>query len=215
MAEYCAPVWSRSAHTNLVDVKLRDSMRTITGCLKSTPTQWLPVLSRITPPHLRREEMNQKWIQKAEQNNNTPLPKIYQKAPSSSRLKTRSPFYLSKNANFDLGVAWRDEWHGNLPKGGDVIKDPTERQPGFDRKRKYWVSANRLLLSRHGRTAVNMNKLWGLSDSTICPQCQIGQQDTDHLVLHCPVTKLEGGFETIRKCDDDFHDWLDKHNLKV
>ena len=36
-AEYCSPVWSRSTHTNLVDVKLRDSMRTITGCLKSTP----------------------------------------------------------------------------------------------------------------------------------------------------------------------------------
>ncbi|GFS03561.1 RNA-directed DNA polymerase from mobile element jockey-like [Elysia marginata] len=32
--EYCAPVWTRSQNTKLVDVKLRKSMRTIGGCLK-------------------------------------------------------------------------------------------------------------------------------------------------------------------------------------
>jgi len=44
-AEYCAPVWSRSAHTSQVDVQLNYTMRLISGTLNSTPLAWLPVLS--------------------------------------------------------------------------------------------------------------------------------------------------------------------------
>jgi len=72
----CAPVWTRSAHTSLVDVKLRESMRIVTGCLKPTPVQWLPVMSAIAPPHLRREEMNRKWIERAQAEEITPLQKF-------------------------------------------------------------------------------------------------------------------------------------------
>ena len=32
-AEYCAPVWSRSAHTRLIDSALNDALRIVTGCL--------------------------------------------------------------------------------------------------------------------------------------------------------------------------------------
>jgi len=35
-AEYCAPVWSRSAHTSPVDVQLNSTMRLISGTLRST-----------------------------------------------------------------------------------------------------------------------------------------------------------------------------------
>jgi len=51
-AEYCAPVWSRSAHTSQVDVQLNSTMRLISGTLHSTPLPWLPVLSNIEPPAL-------------------------------------------------------------------------------------------------------------------------------------------------------------------
>ena len=36
-AEYCAPVWSRYAHTSQVDVQLNSTMRLISGTLRSTP----------------------------------------------------------------------------------------------------------------------------------------------------------------------------------
>ena len=49
-AEYCAPVWCRSSHTRLVDVGLNASLRTITGCLRPTPVDQLPVLAEIAPP---------------------------------------------------------------------------------------------------------------------------------------------------------------------
>lgn len=53
-AEYAAPVWYKSAHTNKVDVELNIAMRTITGAVDSTPLPWLHVNSNIAPPHLRR-----------------------------------------------------------------------------------------------------------------------------------------------------------------
>jgi len=48
--EHCAPVWCCSAHTQHIDAPINESMRVITGCLRSTPTSFLPILSGITPP---------------------------------------------------------------------------------------------------------------------------------------------------------------------
>ena len=53
-AEYCAPVWCRSAHTRLIDSVLNDALRIVTGWLRPTPTDHLPVLSGIQPAELRR-----------------------------------------------------------------------------------------------------------------------------------------------------------------
>ena len=53
-AEYCTPVWCRSAHTRLIDIVLNDALRIVTGCLRPTPTEHLPVLSGIQPAELRR-----------------------------------------------------------------------------------------------------------------------------------------------------------------
>jgi hypothetical protein len=66
-AEYCATVWLNSAHVQKLDVQLKNVMRLITGTVKSTELQWLPVLSNIAPPKLRREaalfrELKNIWI---------------------------------------------------------------------------------------------------------------------------------------------------------
>ena len=53
-AEYCAPVWCCSAHTRLIDSVLNDALRIVTGCLRPTPTDHLPVLSGIQPAELHR-----------------------------------------------------------------------------------------------------------------------------------------------------------------
>ena len=53
-AEYCAPVWCRSAHIRFIDSVLNDALRMVTGCLRPTPTDHLPVLSGIQPAELRR-----------------------------------------------------------------------------------------------------------------------------------------------------------------
>ena len=53
-AEYCAPVWCRSTHTRLIDSILNDALRIVTGCLRPTPTDDLPVLAGIQPDKLHR-----------------------------------------------------------------------------------------------------------------------------------------------------------------
>ena len=53
-AEYCAPVWCRSAHTCLIDSVLNDALHIVTGCLCPISTDHLPVLSGIQPAELRR-----------------------------------------------------------------------------------------------------------------------------------------------------------------
>ena len=53
-AEYCTPVWCRSAYTRFIDSVLNDALRIVTGCLHPTPMDHLPALSGIQPPKLRR-----------------------------------------------------------------------------------------------------------------------------------------------------------------
>jgi len=53
-AEYCAPVWCRSVHTRLIDPAVNDALRIVTGCLRLTPADNLPILAGIQPAELRR-----------------------------------------------------------------------------------------------------------------------------------------------------------------
>jgi len=46
-AKYCAPVWCRSAHTRLIDPTINDALRIVTGCLRPTPVDNLPILAGI------------------------------------------------------------------------------------------------------------------------------------------------------------------------
>src|SRR6218665_1169489 len=63
-AEYCAPVWARSHHTNLIDVKLNAIMRIVSGTLRPTPLPWLLVLSNIPIPILGGRRPRQSYQEK-------------------------------------------------------------------------------------------------------------------------------------------------------
>ena len=54
----------QSGHTSQVDVQLNSTMRLISGTLRSTPLPWLPVLSNIEPPALRRKAATDKLVEK-------------------------------------------------------------------------------------------------------------------------------------------------------
>ena len=172
-------------------------------------------MSSIKPPHIRREEANQKMIQRVKNmSENIPLKQITNNAPTTSRLKSRRPFYKSELEEYNATEAWQTEWTENTPAGGNIIDDVTQPLPGFkNQTRKYWVTSNRLLTG-HGRTASNMHR-WKLKDSPICTHCNESPETTDHLVLNCPITKLKGGYETIRTADNDFTTWVDAFNLEV
>ena len=54
-SEYCAPVWCRSICTRLIDNVLKDALCIVTGCLRPTLTNYLPILAGIQPAELRRQ----------------------------------------------------------------------------------------------------------------------------------------------------------------
>ena len=53
-AEYACRVWERSTHAKKLDATLNETCRMITGCLKPTNTNSLPVLAGIAPSDTRR-----------------------------------------------------------------------------------------------------------------------------------------------------------------
>ena len=53
-AEYCVPLWCRSAHTRFIDSVLNDTLCIITGCLRPTPMDHVPILSGIQPAELHQ-----------------------------------------------------------------------------------------------------------------------------------------------------------------
>jgi len=45
--EHCAPDWSQSAHNLLCNPAIKDALRIVTGCLRPTPADNLPILAGI------------------------------------------------------------------------------------------------------------------------------------------------------------------------
>jgi len=89
----CAPVWSRSAHTSQVDVQLNSTMCLISGTLRSTPLPWLPVLSYIEPPALRRKAATDKLVEKIVKHDSWPIQPDILNAPLL-RLTSRKLLWL-------------------------------------------------------------------------------------------------------------------------
>ena len=61
-AEYCVPVWCRSAHTRLIDNVFNDALRKVTKCLRPTPTDHLPILSGIRQLSFAKWERPSLWL---------------------------------------------------------------------------------------------------------------------------------------------------------
>ena len=53
-AEYACPVWDRSTHANKLNATLNETYQMITGCLKPTNTNCLPIFAGIAPSEIRR-----------------------------------------------------------------------------------------------------------------------------------------------------------------
>ena len=55
VAEYAAPVWTRSSHARKLNPELNSACRAVTGCLKPTNVEYLYLLAGIAPPDIQRD----------------------------------------------------------------------------------------------------------------------------------------------------------------
>ena len=216
-AEYCAPVWCRSSHTRHIDTAINDALRTVTGCLRPTPTDYLPILAGIQPAELRRKGATISLARRALDPDHL-LHETFQRPSSGEqRLKSRRPFVpaaqqLLKNVE-DLGLSaahwtnhmWNTEWQNNTSRLRDFIPDADPHPPGMSLARFAWVRLNRLR-SGVGRFRSDMHK-WGLAPSAGC-ECGATEQTADHVVHHCPIYRPPHGMHGLKTLDDETVEWL-------
>ena len=89
-AEYCTPVWCRSAHTRLIDSVLNDALRIVSECLRPTPTDHLPILSGIQAAELRRMGVTLSLSHRGSLDPNHILYGLLSGSPDTHQVKLRS-----------------------------------------------------------------------------------------------------------------------------
>lgn len=206
-AEYCCPVWLNSVHVKKIDAQLNFSMRIITGTIKSTPTPWLPVLSNIVPPHIRRETTALNFWNKFNSFPNSFPILTYIPDNRVPRLKSRKPFWSNflTNMNRSDKEMWQSEWNVSNFFNKDLISDPSIRVPGFDLPRRIWSVLNRIRTG-HGRCN-SMLFRWNSVESPSC-ECGENEETIEHLINSCPIYKFQDGFEAIHKVTNAFLKWV-------
>ncbi|CAM4567709.1 unnamed protein product [Leuciscus chuanchicus] len=222
-AEYCAPAWCRSPHARQVDTAINTALRTITGCLNSTPVYHLPTLAGIAPAGLRREAATLALARKAQRYNWHILHNTTTTALPPHRLKSRHPYNkaaqdLLRSIPEDLSTeawlaaAWKQEWESAGPSRiHRYIYDPGGGLEGEDLPRRQWTLLNRLRTGV-GRYKASMRK-WGLEDRAVC-ECGEPEQTAEHIITTCPLYKppSEAGLFDV---GPEMRTWLSSTELDI
>jgi len=150
-AEYCTSFWWRSAHTRLIDPAINDAWRIVTGCLRPTPADNLPILAGIQPAELRRNGATLSLAHRAMEPENLLHTALTRPSSVNARLlKSRHPsvpaaqHLISSSDNNNICAAqwadhqWNAEWVDNpkrprifIPDTGTHARnDPPKEEPG-------------------------------------------------------------------------------------
>ena len=208
-----------SAHTRLIDSVLNDALRIVTGCLRPTPTDYLPVLAGIQPAELCRLRAT---LSLAYRGSLDPGHILYELLAGSThgyreRLKSRHPFVpaarklLQDLTELDIRAAqWTDfKWSTEYSEcSSDLrafIPRTSTRPMGMGLPRSSWVRLNRLRAGV-GCFQSFMHK-WCLAPTSNC-ECGAAEQTAEHIVLTCPVHRAPTGIRGLTVLDVDTRCWL-------
>ena len=218
-AEYCAPVWCCSAHTRLIDNVLNDALRIVTGCLRPTPTDHLPVLSGIQPLEHRQLGAT---LSLAYSESPDPNHILYGLLSGSSdtrqlRLRSRRPFVPGArnllNNLARLGIRafewtnhkWKTEYCECASRLRAFVPGTGARPVGMSLPRAAWVKLNRLRTGV-GRFHSSMHK-WSFAPSPNC-ECGASEQTADDVITACPIHRALHGARGLTVLDDETRCWL-------
>jgi len=158
-------------------------MRLISGTVWSTLLPWLPVLTNIEPPALRRRAATDKLIMQAECHHDWPL---YDNVfyPPPLRLESRKPLWRDLQT-IDTTNRCSEDWQSATVVNSTLVVDPTIRLPGFDLHRRQWSLVNHFRIGL-GHCS-ECHKKWGFTDNELCDCGEI--QTMSHIVNSCPLTR--------------------------
>ena len=192
-AEYCTPVWCHSAHTCLIDSVLNNALHMVTGCLRPTPTDHLPVLSGIQPAELCQMGAT---LSSAHHGSLDPNHILYVLLSGSSdtgqvRLRSRHSFVPAARNLLDnlarLGICasewtnhkWKTKYCENAFRLCAFVPETGARPVVMGLPRAGWVKLN-CLWTGVWRFHSSMHK-WGLAPSPNC-ECGTSEQTADHVL---------------------------------
>ena len=229
-AEYCAPVWCCSAHTRLIDSVLNDALRIVTGCLRPTLTDHLPILSGIQPAELRRMRATLSLAYRGSLDPDHILHGLLSGSSDTRqvRLRSRRPFVPGARISWttlpDLASA---PLNGQITNGtrsivkmlpGSVllcrrpVPEASARPVGMGLPRAAWVKLNRLRTGV-GRFHSSMHK-WGLAPSPNC-ECGASEQTADHVLTVCPIHRAPHEARGLTVSDDETQCWLNDTTASI
>ena len=225
-AEYCAPVWCRSAHTRLIDSVLNDALRIVTGYLRHTRTDHLIVLSGIQPAELRRLGAT---LSLTHRGSLDPDHIFYGLLSGSSdtrqvRLRSRRPFVpaarnlLNNLARLCIRASewtnhkWNAEYCKNASRLRAFMPGTSARPVGVGLPRAAWVKLNRLRTGV-GRFHSSMHK-WGLAPSLNC-ECAASEKTADHVLTACLIHWAPDGARGLTVLDDETRCWLNNTTASI
>ena len=205
-----------------MDVGLNASLRTITGCLRPTPVDQLPVLAEIAPPALRREAATLVLGRRACQHDHL-LHDVMENSTHRKRLKSRRP--LTHHAQQLVSsvspqetvkhwtrARWAESWASTTTRLHKFMPTPSNSGQGVGLSRRAWTRLNRLRTGV-GRFGANMLR-WGLSTSDCC-DCG-AEQTADHITSGlCPIHRPPEGIHGLIELDVKKRTWLENCALDV
>ena len=188
------------------------------GCIKSTPTDILPVLCVIEPADIRRDKNILESRNRMLSEEGHILDNLITHPLTNNRLRSRVPLSkrmhsLASDINGTTSpkswatTTWRRWWQNSSYRLCQNIPQPSAKSPGHDLKRHQWVLLNRFR-SGYGRCASFMHRI-KLSDNT---NCICGEIQTHQYVLTCQTIGTRGD---IKKVDKDFRMWLTDNVLDI
>ena len=218
-AEYCVPLWCRSAHTRLIDSVLNDAFGIVSGCLRPTPTDHLPVLSGIQPAELRQKEETLCLVYRGSLDPDHILHGLLSGSSDTRqvRLRSRRPFVPNARNLLDnlarLGIRasewknhkWNAEYCENASRLRAFVPETGARPVGMGLPRAAWVKLNRLRTGV-GRFHSSKHK-WGLAPSPNCG-CGASEQTADHVLTALPIQWAPHGARGLTVLDDETRCWL-------
>ena len=225
-AEYCAPVWCRSAHTRLIDCVLNDALGIVTECLRSTPTKHLPVFSSIQPAELRRMGATLFLAYRGSLDADHILYGLLSGSSDTRqvRLRSRRPFVPGARNLLDnlarLGIRasewtnhkWKTEYCENVSRLRAFVPETGARPVGMGLPRAALVKLNRLQTGV-GRFHLSLHK-WGLAPSPNC-ECGASEQTADHVLTACPIHRAPHGARGLTVLDDETRCWLNNTTASI
>lgn len=160
-------------------------MRLISGTIKSTPIEWLHVLSHILPPEHRRQNALLREYKKIMTHEELRV-HVGCDEPVINRLRSRHP-PLKKAAqlmanNYNSTNQWRQEWTNTNPLESNQIPCTTDTSATLELECKTWATLNRIR-TKHGRCADFLYR-WKKVQSPQC-DCDAERQTIGHIIQDC------------------------------